>query len=295
VDGQRANVIDGLWHCSNCGCPETVAVGRRKGPLGDKSQCGACGKYWHRHRRPRPVEYNTEEEFHVNLKMEAERQKASAKKRGGAAALRALALQDHASTSASGTPDADSPMLPKHEVWVEVKTPRKLKHSPSNDAYELLDRPLSPASSVSSSASEKPLAQTVLHVNGNSHKPPSSASNTPRMASDTPLPPEQTPAVAAIASAPSAKDSPPPFPRPPWLNEAVNDLRTRYPDDKFEIIMKIVSGVEQGWRIKCVDCPGKLYTPGPGETLANYEVHLKNRLHRSKVNIRLNGSNDSQL
>ena len=43
VDGQHANIIDGVWHCSNCGCPESIAVGRRKGPLGDKSQCGTCG------------------------------------------------------------------------------------------------------------------------------------------------------------------------------------------------------------------------------------------------------------
>lgn len=44
ADGQHANMIDGIWHCSNCGCPDSVAIGRRKGPLGDKSQCGACGK-----------------------------------------------------------------------------------------------------------------------------------------------------------------------------------------------------------------------------------------------------------
>lgn len=43
VDGQHANYIDGVWHCSNCGCPESIAIGRRKGPLGDKSQCGTCG------------------------------------------------------------------------------------------------------------------------------------------------------------------------------------------------------------------------------------------------------------
>ena len=43
ADGQHANMIDGVWHCSNCGCPESIAVGRRKGPLGDKSQCGPCG------------------------------------------------------------------------------------------------------------------------------------------------------------------------------------------------------------------------------------------------------------
>jgi SWI/SNF-related matrix-associated actin-dependent regulator of chromatin subfamily B protein 1 len=43
ADGQHPNFIDGVWHCSNCGCPESIAVGRRKGPLGDKSQCGPCG------------------------------------------------------------------------------------------------------------------------------------------------------------------------------------------------------------------------------------------------------------
>jgi hypothetical protein len=42
-DGQRPNFINGIWHCSNCGCPEGIAIGRRKGPLGDKTQCGKCG------------------------------------------------------------------------------------------------------------------------------------------------------------------------------------------------------------------------------------------------------------
>lgn len=45
ADGQRANIINGVWHCSNCGCPDSIAIGRRKGPLGDKSQCGACGEF----------------------------------------------------------------------------------------------------------------------------------------------------------------------------------------------------------------------------------------------------------
>ena len=45
VDGQHPNFIDGIWHCSNCGCPSDIAIGRRKGPLGDKSQCGTCGEF----------------------------------------------------------------------------------------------------------------------------------------------------------------------------------------------------------------------------------------------------------
>lgn len=40
-------------------------------------------------------------------------------------------------------------------------------------------------------------------------------------------------------------------------------------------------------RIRCHDCPGKLYTPGPEMTVGNFEVHLKNRFHREKVDQRL--------
>lgn len=40
-------------------------------------------------------------------------------------------------------------------------------------------------------------------------------------------------------------------------------------------------------RIRCIDCPGKLYTPGPGESAENFAVHLKNRAHREKVSKRV--------
>lgn len=39
-------------------------------------------------------------------------------------------------------------------------------------------------------------------------------------------------------------------------------------------------------RIRCHDCPGKLYTPGPEATVGNFEVHLKNRQHRERVELR---------
>jgi SWI/SNF-related matrix-associated actin-dependent regulator of chromatin subfamily B protein 1 len=40
-------------------------------------------------------------------------------------------------------------------------------------------------------------------------------------------------------------------------------------------------------RIRCRDCPGKLYTPGPEMTTVNFEVHLKNKNHRERVNTRV--------
>ncbi|KZP08420.1 hypothetical protein FIBSPDRAFT_1052392 [Athelia psychrophila] len=95
--GQHANYIDGIWHCSNCGCPDDIAIGRRRGPLGDKSQCGPCGKYWHRHRAPAAVEYNSSAEFLLRKRREAELARTMARNKGGAAASRAHELS--ASTS----------------------------------------------------------------------------------------------------------------------------------------------------------------------------------------------------
>jgi SWI/SNF-related matrix-associated actin-dependent regulator of chromatin subfamily B protein 1 len=46
-------------------------------------------------------------------------------------------------------------------------------------------------------------------------------------------------------------------------------------------------------RIKCHDCPGKLYTPGPEMTVGNFEVHLKNRQHRERVDARTGTSSQS--
>lgn len=45
-------------------------------------------------------------------------------------------------------------------------------------------------------------------------------------------------------------------------------------------------------RIKCLDCPGKLYTPGPEMTASNFEVHLKNKQHKEKVEARLRNGNN---
>ncbi|KAF8208209.1 hypothetical protein K438DRAFT_1961718 [Mycena galopus ATCC 62051] len=356
VDGQRRNMINGVWHCSNCGCPESIAIGRRKGPLGDKSQCGTCGKYWHRHRRPRPIEYNSDLEHHASLKRDAELAKTMARRRGGAAALRAQ------NGTVSATP-VDTP---------EPQTPRDSGEGPSRQSPT---RESSPVSDVSS-PSEPPLALKVK-INGTSHTnstpsrppppkpeptlasgppiepkppanfptvspviapssipppasaPPASApppptsvlapdslpppvsasappafppSPKPASISAPPLPPTPTatpssapPSTPTGPTSDSAAPVPPPSPRstwpPQWLTNAMKAMQEKWRNDKFEVILrKVNSASTPEWRIKCLDCPGKLYTPGPGETLSNYEVHLKNRLHRQRVNDRMGNS-----
>ncbi|KAL8674446.1 MAG: hypothetical protein Q9168_001179 [Polycauliona sp. 1 TL-2023] len=107
-------------------------------------------------------------------------------------------------------------------------------------------------------------------------------------------------------------DGPPgpenPIPAPPsWLSGALQRLQQNYPNDAFEGTMRytavslttdqpVALSKDQSPdevkymfypRIKCKDCPGKLYTPGPEMGVNNFEVHLKNRLHREKVEARV--------
>lgn len=95
-------------------------------------------------------------------------------------------------------------------------------------------------------------------------------------------------------------------PEPPrWLQMALITMQKRYPGDKFEAFMRhmaldpndtpippnqpVPANADWVWlpRIRCHDCPGKLYTPGPDETINNFEVHLKNKVHREKVDRRV--------
>src|SRR6266576_6684182 len=64
----------------------------------------ASGKYWHRHRRPRPVEYTPDPDFHSGLRREAELSNSASKKKGGAAALRAQNNLTQAEVSEPQTP-----------------------------------------------------------------------------------------------------------------------------------------------------------------------------------------------
>jgi len=99
-------------------------------------------------------------------------------------------------------------------------------------------------------------------------------------------------------------------PPPPWLKDALDELRAKNPGEQFEATMRYsvtdqntsqsvkldsLSGsatLPAGYkaqflpRIRCVDCPGKLYNAGPGHTVENFQMHLNNRQHRQNVDKR---------
>ncbi|EPE28778.1 hypothetical protein GLAREA_09899 [Glarea lozoyensis ATCC 20868] len=135
------------------------------------------------------------------------------------------------------------------------------------------------------------------------HQPP------PPTPSPAPVPQGQIGRVEAPPPPPPGQAPPPPPPPPEWLAAGLEALRQAYPGDRFESVMKHLAvnkttdlpmpapPPDQAdtvkWmylpRIRCQDCPGKLYTPGPEETVNNFEVHLKNRAHREKVDARIAG------
>ncbi|KAH8986946.1 hypothetical protein EDB86DRAFT_3211773 [Lactarius hatsudake] len=274
ADGQHPNLINGIWHCSNCGCPEDIAIGRRKGPLGDKSQCGLCGKFWHRHRRPRPVVYNPDPEYHLGLRTETDKSKIYPKKKGGAAARATnTPAVDQDEPTPAPAPEPETPS--KAEPVVEI--PRRAQ-SGAGRRHVDTERAVSPVSSGSSSASESPLIQK-MKLNGTGHS---------KSDSNTPMPPPTTDDMSPPHPGPSDRPTSPvqtTVGPPESLIDAHAAMNAKYPDDRFEIAMRTAASGEQEWRVRCLDCPGKLYIPGDG--MSNFEVHLKNRNHRARVSERV--------
>ncbi|KAF4764352.1 hypothetical protein HAV15_001847 [Penicillium sp. str.  len=101
--------------------------------------------------------------------------------------------------------------------------------------------------------------------------------------------PQQTGAVDAPNPPQPGVSGPPP---PNWLAAGLSKLKQSHPNDSFEGVMRYSAAgqnIKYQYlpRIRCHDCPGKLYTPGPGMTVDNFEVHLRNRQHKERVEERL--------
>ncbi|KAI9678922.1 MAG: SWI/SNF chromatin-remodeling complex subunit [Trizodia sp. TS-e1964] len=178
-----------------------------------------------------------------------------------------------------------------------------------------------PRSSDSTTSASPPPPPPPRAPESHPPKPPAAPAPTPAAASAPP--PSSTPSAPLSVPDPSThhsqshKHSPraetmqESLTPPAWLPLALSEMReSKYPDDLFDINMRQTvvdaateqpvptAGLPSGGplpphlkimfcaRIRCHDCPGKLYTPGPGKTLDNFEVHLKNRVHRERVEVR---------
>ncbi|KAI0971987.1 hypothetical protein F4678DRAFT_65229 [Xylaria arbuscula] len=73
-----------------------------------------------------------------------------------------------------------------------------------------------------------------------------------------------------------------------WRYSAV-DTNTNQPIPYSLDDLPLANNIRFFWllRIRCLDCPGKLYSPGPDKSISNFEVHLKNRNHKERVEERV--------
>ncbi|KXT17845.1 hypothetical protein AC579_5353 [Pseudocercospora musae] len=138
--------------------------------------------------------------------------------------------------------------------------------------------------------------------NGSHSRAPSSVRQQPNVTYDSK-------GAVTVDRWPAPESEPPP---PPWLDSALAQLKEAHPDGDFTPLMRsYVINVETGeltkgsfaagdpvpegrkfqWlpRIKCNDCPGKLYTAIPDKVIDHFGVHLKNRNHIAAVEDRLAG------
>lgn len=382
LERQHPNFHDGMWHCSNCGIPGTLAPGRRKGPLGDKSLCGPCGKYYHRHRKVIMLEYTRDPVVHMKQQQALNRKMGVSNPLIDTALLNALGEQEDSTepTSAADTPKPDGGTGAGDEAGgVDGNGVRRRGRPPASSRgvsrgdggersdeedlpFEMVGSP-DDSDSSSRSSSAEPTARTRKSasqpVGGDEAAPArrtaaenarekvsasyaaaESATATEAEAASAAAAAEPagssgaavdagvavkaeaddagdtggsaattapTAAVPALAGSPGATGTPvlsnvsprmgavPGATPPEWLTQSAEALKARYPNDRFEIQQRprpagVAAPPQPEWRVRCLDCPGKLYTPGPGESLTNFEIHLRNRLHRANVNKRVYGN-----
>lgn len=74
-------------------------------------------------------------------------------------------------------------------------------------------------------------------------------------------------------------------PVPHFLSDGLARLREKFPDDLFEPSWDPASNQ---WLIQCKDCMERLYRPTyESRSTGNFEIHIKNRQHTSRVTARL--------
>ncbi|BDD55310.1 SWI SNF, matrix associated, actin dependent regulator of chromatin, sub b, member 1 [Monascus purpureus] len=155
--------------------------------------------------------------------------------------------------------------------------------------------------------------QSTSNISGSTPGPHSShggaQTHTPKAGTRHQSGQRRVPSHIGVIDAPHPPQPGVPGPPPPaWLVNGLTRLNRSYPTHSFEAVMRYsavdaetlvpinnTNATHPGQklkyqylpRIRCHDCPGKLYTPGPAMTVDNFEVHLKNRQHKERVEERL--------
>uniref|UniRef100_A0A093V6P0 SWI/SNF chromatin-remodeling complex subunit snf5 n=1 Tax=Talaromyces marneffei PM1 TaxID=1077442 RepID=A0A093V6P0_TALMA len=222
----------------------------------------------------------------------------------GAASAAQAAMRANFAQSATPEPSHHEPRISRRRDYR-----RKAQKNQRNLCNR--KRPLTPNFPAQMPASKSSTPQLATPVQS-TMPPPSTQpqhASTSRPGSISGVPQSHTPTsqIGAVDAPNPPQSGVPPPAAPSWLIAGLEKLKKGYPNDKFEEVMRY-SAVDTTTmmpvasnappsngkvkyqylpRIRCLDCPGKLYTPGPGMTVENFEVHLRNRQHKERVEARL--------
>lgn len=274
-EGLHPIMINDVWHCSSCGCPEDLAIGRRQGPLGPKTMCGDCGKWWHRHRKPMDgLVYRTDREYHVE-RAKKEEEYRRLKKKGGARAAQAAAAaivdgRHAAALKQERHPPVSSSSASGHHSNTHVaplftNVPRPLSHSsrPPPQPKPLVVQ--SPESSLSpppfTPQNQKVPADKGLDVP--SRNGVKQEAVTPTHAHVPLTNGLEGPPTVSLMFQDSKTGLTKLLQKPEWLISELARLRAKYNDSIFDVLPKprpstIPPGTPVEWRVRCTDCPGKV-------------------------------------
>jgi SWI/SNF-related matrix-associated actin-dependent regulator of chromatin subfamily B member 1 len=171
------------------------------------------------------------------------------------------------STSPERSQKSSTPPNTNKSLHNSFRSPNNSSNQQNSNSNQ---QPFSPRSgnSFPSSMSSSPTSRTLPpphpSLPPNPSLPPKPQSRGPApSSSQRPLSSQSSNARPSGGSTSGSKVEP-----PAWVRECEQQLKHQYPSDKFEIIAR--PNVPGEWRLRCNDCPGKLYTAGPNETLDNF-------------------------
>lgn len=250
--------------CSHCGALEISPVRRE----GVDALCAACGEYFDQNHRLPNLRAQQSTSRQPTPKVKPRRNYTSAP-----ATVHDADSDDSDESSASNSDDDDddSDNASSNSESPEVSTASRSMRGSTLRKRAVVQR-----------------SPDLPYVNPES---PDSADEVKKIAPVPVAAPVVRPPPPPTRIASTNIQPPPNLQQPPWMNQTAIELQDRFKNDRFEIISRGKASESGGtvyeWRIRCLDCPGKLYNIGPLESLDNFAVHFKNRNHRAAVDARL--------
>lgn len=221
------------------------------------------GKFYHRYKKMRPCTYTIDLETHMTLRAEAEAAKAVKESAGSGTGGNETSTGDR-NDSDKDTVQRSGSARPKRAIPdtsddedsddSDVSMPRRRRPRGQSPDLPFVQIGTPDSDNSSSSSDEAPLRAVA---------PVTRAPVTVQPPNPAPVPARAAPVsqrTSFLCLARKSADFGAMQEPLPWMVQAASELRAKQLDDRFEIIPRPrpPDPNVQEWRIRCLDCPGKV-------------------------------------